>query len=305
MAERHRLKAKPLSHFSLRFTAGGCNRRAASAGFEGRGLASLTLLRTSSARWRKTRDLRAKTPLAERTDPLQLHRASESSGDLRPEALCATRIAPGVQFFSKMSVCERAHMAVEDDHDQDHAGRQRAVTSPRVDRTPCTRPSPQTIFIIFIILIVIIVILIILLGTGAGKVPEQPVCSCKAHACPSGWKAYEQKCYYFSDVEKNWTLSQSFCASQKASLVVLESEDEMHFVMGLKGKNSFWIGVSREPGQLHGNSSALDVSGNGGNCPCLHDEPKPNFLRCSNEHHFICAKTMEEAGAVPGVNHTE
>nr|XP_028576888.1 C-type lectin domain family 2 member D-like [Podarcis muralis] len=195
-----------------------------------------------------------------------------------------------------MSVCERAHMAAEDDHDQvgslfvsngPTAGRQRAVMTPRVDRTPCTRPSPQTIFII--ILIVIIVILIILLGTGA-------VCSCKAHACPSGWKAYEQKCYYFSDVEKNWTLSQSFCASQKASLAVLESEDEMHFVMGLKGKNSFWIGVSREPGQcrkcLHGNSSALDVSGNEGNCPSLHDEPKPNFLRCSNEHHFICAKTM-------------
>ncbi|XP_053234605.1 C-type lectin domain family 2 member D-like isoform X1 [Podarcis raffonei] len=223
-------------------------------------------------------------------------KAAIQPSDLRPEALCATKIAPGVQFFSEMSVSERDHMTVQDDHDQAEstfvsngptAERQGAVTTPGVDRTPCTRPSPQTIFII--ILIVINVILIILLGTGA-------VCSCKEHACPSGWKAYEQKCYYFSDVEKNWTLSQSFCASQKASLAVVESEDEMRFVMGLKGKNSFWIGVSKEPGQrwkwFHGNSSALDVSGNGGNCPYLLDEPTPNFLRCSNEHHFICAKTM-------------
>ncbi|XP_077781326.1 uncharacterized protein LOC114592787 [Podarcis muralis] len=235
-------------------------------------------------------------------------------GDLRPEALCATRIAPGVQFFSEMSVCERAHMTVQDDHDQVEspfvsngptAERQKAVTTPGVDCTPCT-PSllplrRQTIciiilLVIMVILIIVIVILSILLGAGAGKAPEQPVCSCKEHACPSGWKAYEQKCYYFSDVEKNWTLSQSFCASQKASLAVLESEDEMLFVMGLKGKDPFWIGVSREPGQrwnwLHGNSSALDVSGNGGNCAYLHDEHKPNFLKCRNEHHFICTKTM-------------
>nr|XP_034963089.1 C-type lectin domain family 2 member D-like isoform X2 [Zootoca vivipara] len=167
-------------------------------------------------------------------------------------------------------------MAVQDDHDQE---------SPWISNGPTTERQ------------------------RTGKAPEQPVPPCKVHACASGWKAYEQKCYYFSDVEKNWTLSQSFCASQNASLAVLEREDEMRVVMGLKGKYPFWIGVRREPGQrwkwLHGNSSALDVSGYGGNCACLNDEPTPSSLRCSTEHHFICTKTMKEAGAVPGVKRVE
>ncbi|XP_060127184.1 C-type lectin domain family 2 member D-like isoform X3 [Zootoca vivipara] len=199
-------------------------------------------------------------------------------------------------------------MAVQDDHDQESPWISNGPTTER-QRTACLSWKNMFIAIIIIIILIIIVIPSIVFGTRTGKAPEQPVPPCKVHACASGWKAYEQKCYYFSDVEKNWTLSQSFCASQNASLAVLEREDEMRVVMGLKGKYPFWIGVRREPGQrwkwLHGNSSALDVSGYGGNCACLNDEPTPSSLRCSTEHHFICTKTMKEAGAVPGVKRVE
>lgn len=44
--------------------------------------------------------------------------------------------------------------------------------------------------------------------------------------CPAKWLNYEGKCYFFSEEEKDWPSSQSFCASHGSSLAVIETETE-------------------------------------------------------------------------------
>ncbi|XP_067424279.1 early activation antigen CD69-like isoform X2 [Emydura macquarii macquarii] len=55
--------------------------------------------------------------------------------------------------------------------------------------------------------------------------PADPVCP--VATCPEGWLGYLGKCYYFSEVEANWTSSQSNCAAFNTSLAVIDSVREM------------------------------------------------------------------------------
>ncbi|KAF7235096.1 C-type lectin domain family 2 member D [Varanus komodoensis] len=87
-----------------------------------------------------------------------------------------------------------------------------------------------------------------LLGRG-----EQPTCDCKSAAasnltCHGAWTLHQGRCYYFSKAEKNWTASQNFCSSHNATLAIIENE-EKDFVMRLKGKDIFWIGLRRDPSE--------------------------------------------------------
>ncbi|XP_067424280.1 early activation antigen CD69-like isoform X3 [Emydura macquarii macquarii] len=77
--------------------------------------------------------------------------------------------------------------------------------------------------------------------------PADPVCP--VATCPEGWLGYLGKCYYFSEVEANWTSSQSNCAAFNTSLAVIDSVREMDFVMRYRGSDGYWIGLHREPGQ--------------------------------------------------------
>ncbi|CAI5767940.1 Hypothetical predicted protein [Podarcis lilfordi] len=63
--------------------------------------------------------------------------------------------------------------------------------------------------------------------------------------CPDGWIGYQRKCYYFSDSYRNWTYSQNYCASFNASLVVIDSQEEMSFLRRYKGPADYWIGLQK------------------------------------------------------------
>ncbi|XP_053234607.1 C-type lectin domain family 2 member B-like isoform X3 [Podarcis raffonei] len=233
-------------------------------------------------------------------------KAAIQPSDLRPEALCATKIAPGVQFFSEMSVSERDHMTVQDDHDQAEstfvsngptAERQGAVTTPGVDRTPCTRPSPQTIFII--ILIVINVILIILLGTGAvlPNRTEQPSYNpVFAECCPYNWTGFRNKCYYFSEEEGDWNSSYMFCFSNNASLARIE-EDEKAYCKLHDMKRSYWIGVQPGMGEtrkwLNGDTATMKVIGTGKCAYWKAQDENATASRCTSAHQWICSISVK------------
>lgn len=45
--------------------------------------------------------------------------------------------------------------------------------------------------------------------------------------CPSDWLYFQKKCYYLSEKEANWNSSQNFCSSHNASLLVIESLQEL------------------------------------------------------------------------------
>ncbi|XP_043384432.1 C-type lectin domain family 2 member D-like [Chelonia mydas] len=68
--------------------------------------------------------------------------------------------------------------------------------------------------------------------------------------CPDRWIGYRGKCYYFSEAERNWTYSLTYCSALSASLAEINSEQEMAFLLRYKGRFDHWIGLQRDPGQL-------------------------------------------------------
>lgn len=45
--------------------------------------------------------------------------------------------------------------------------------------------------------------------------------------CPFNWVRYRGRCYYFSEVEGNWTSSQDNCSALGASLAMLDSMEDL------------------------------------------------------------------------------
>ncbi|XP_062931462.1 C-type lectin domain family 2 member D11-like [Cynocephalus volans] len=64
--------------------------------------------------------------------------------------------------------------------------------------------------------------------------------------CPANWIGFGNKCFYFSEDARNWTFSQTFCASLEASLAQFETMEELKFLKRYKGSSDHWIGLSRE-----------------------------------------------------------
>ncbi|CAI5767946.1 C-type lectin domain-containing protein [Podarcis lilfordi] len=82
-------------------------------------------------------------------------------------------------------------------------------------------------------------------GRSAVLPPALPSPSTLTEYCPDGWIGYQRKCYYFSDSDRNWTSSQNYCASFNASLVVIDSQEEMSFLRRYKGPADYWIGLQK------------------------------------------------------------
>ncbi|KAH0630401.1 hypothetical protein JD844_013397 [Phrynosoma platyrhinos] len=96
---------------------------------------------------------------------------------------------------------------------------------------------------ILVSLLIISLAINIYLGVMSG------MCKSSSDSCPSEWIENEGKCYYFSETEGNWTFSQSNCSAYGASLVTIENQKEMNFIMRSKKQTDYWIGLKREKGQ--------------------------------------------------------
>ncbi|XP_074873396.1 C-type lectin domain family 2 member L-like isoform X1 [Carettochelys insculpta] len=116
--------------------------------------------------------------------------------------------------------------------------------------------------------------------------------SCPDSACPDGWVGYRGKCYYFSEKEGNWSYSQSQCSALNASLAVVDSKQDLIFMLRFKVRTDPWIGLWREPGQgwkwangLEFNS--LFVIRGESDCAFL-SEDTVSSSRCYTERNWIC-----------------
>ncbi|CAI5767947.1 C-type lectin domain-containing protein [Podarcis lilfordi] len=111
----------------------------------------------------------------------------------------------------------------------------------------------KSVIIVSLGLNVILIISIIIIsssrsglsGRSAVLPPALPSPSTLTEYCPDGWIGYQRKCYYFSDSDRNWTSSQNYCASFNASLVVIDSQEEMSFLRRYKGPADYWIGLQK------------------------------------------------------------
>ncbi|KAG8505400.1 C-type lectin domain family 2 member D11 [Galemys pyrenaicus] len=81
-------------------------------------------------------------------------------------------------------------------------------------------------------------------GSSGKEPPAAEPLPCAA--CPEGWIGFGSKCFYFSDNIRNWTSSQLFCASEKANLVHIDSQEELDFLERYTDRFAHWIGLSRE-----------------------------------------------------------
>ncbi|XP_050775496.1 C-type lectin domain family 2 member D-like [Gopherus flavomarginatus] len=113
-------------------------------------------------------------------------------------------------------------------------------------------------------------------------------------SCPDGWVGYQRQCYFFSEDERNWTASQSYCSSHSASLAGIDSGLEMTFLLRYKGSVYHWIGLRKEPSQSwkwpNGTEfhNRFEVRG-GGNCAYLNDIGVSSS-NCETEKNWICAR---------------
>ncbi|KAM4034348.1 C-type lectin domain family 2 member D-like [Anomaloglossus baeobatrachus] len=64
--------------------------------------------------------------------------------------------------------------------------------------------------------------------------------------CEDDWIWSRRKCYYFSSNISEWQTGQDFCASRNASLALIDSMEELNFLVRFKGSSDHWIGLSRE-----------------------------------------------------------
>ncbi|XP_060094228.1 C-type lectin domain family 2 member B-like [Heteronotia binoei] len=111
--------------------------------------------------------------------------------------------------------------------------------------------------------------------------------------CPHYWIGYEGKCYYFSREKRDWVSSHHYCSSHNASLARIDKE-EMDFVMRLKGKDIYWIGLRRVLNKdwtwADGENATMEVTGEGGHCAFLDNIGKAIASGCHTKLLWICSK---------------
>ncbi|XP_008919953.1 C-type lectin domain family 2 member D [Manacus vitellinus] len=125
--------------------------------------------------------------------------------------------------------------------------------------------------------------------------------------CPFDWIRYRGKCYYFSEAAGNWTSSQDNCSALGASLAILDSMEDLSFVMRYKGISEHWIGLLRkdeeQPWQWVNQSllSHLFQIHGGGLCAYLDDNGLSSSY-CSTERSWICNKPeLQSSGKGSGM----
>ncbi|KAE8289164.1 CD209 antigen-like protein C DC-SIGN-related protein 2 [Larimichthys crocea] len=127
--------------------------------------------------------------------------------------------------------------------------------------------------------------------------------------CKDGWLLFQSKCYLFHEPYywKNWEESRKECKGMNADLVVIESQEEQHFINnhtkeGSYADNGYWIGLSNKDVTntwMWVNGSNLTVTywkteeaGNRGSCTQIlaRAAPLANWqkTRCNQNKRWIC-----------------
>nr|XP_006110448.1 C-type lectin domain family 2 member D-like [Pelodiscus sinensis]XP_014435609.1 C-type lectin domain family 2 member D-like [Pelodiscus sinensis]XP_014435634.1 C-type lectin domain family 2 member D-like [Pelodiscus sinensis] len=140
-------------------------------------------------------------------------------------------------------------------------------------------------------------LIIIFTVTAQSRKTSEPCpagAACSGAICPNSWVGYQGKCYYFSKGEGNWTDSQSNCSALNASLVGIDSTQELEFMKRNRESYDHWIGLWKSPGQSwewsNGTkfNSSLFIRG-GGDCAYVDSEGIASSS-CSGQLRWVCCR---------------
>ncbi|NXC77229.1 CLC2E protein, partial [Anhinga anhinga] len=107
------------------------------------------------------------------------------------------------------------------------------------------------------------------------------------------WLGFQGKCYYFSDVESDWSSGQESCVALEASLAVISSMEELTFIKRYKGGANHWFGLRKEDGSWRWTNGTafnnwFEVRG-GGPCAYLNQESISSSL-CDTKKNWLCSR---------------
>ncbi|XP_028678923.2 hepatic lectin-like [Erpetoichthys calabaricus] len=125
--------------------------------------------------------------------------------------------------------------------------------------------------------------------------------------CDANWLAVNESCYYFVLKPKDWYSSKKFCANRKATLVVINGEEEQEFITKQHSSKYFWIGLSDteeegefkwEDGTNFTTTTTFWRTGQpddyNDNEDCIARDTEKgtwNDVPCNSKYFFICEKT--------------
>uniref|UniRef100_A0A8D0L1R1 C-type lectin domain-containing protein n=1 Tax=Sphenodon punctatus TaxID=8508 RepID=A0A8D0L1R1_SPHPU len=148
--------------------------------------------------------------------------------------------------------------------------------------------------------VLILILIILVIALAASKSTPCPSCPPPIDpVCPDDRIGYWRKCYYFSIVEGLWNDSQSYCSLHGASLAVIDTQQNLDFLMRLGRSLHFWIGLRKEldqpwkwpNGTEYEYDNRFQVRGTG-QCAYL-DSIGLSSSRCTSERNFICSRPDE------------
>uniref|UniRef100_A0A8B9QX39 C-type lectin domain family 2 member D n=1 Tax=Anas platyrhynchos TaxID=8839 RepID=A0A8B9QX39_ANAPL len=173
-------------------------------------------------------------------------------------------------------------LPVEEEHNNEDND---SVMESLLTKCKARRVAAWKLYVFGAISLIVFVVLISIIGVRSqvvsGLIPAAPAAglSQRPCSCPPSWIGFEGKCFYFSDGEKNQTLSQADCHARGANLAVIQSKKELvrlglfsffvlgggqssggdgeplstllpfcsqDFMMRYKGSHDHWIGLSRQ-----------------------------------------------------------
>ncbi|XP_075617985.1 C-type lectin domain family 2 member B-like isoform X1 [Balearica regulorum gibbericeps] len=138
-----------------------------------------------------------------------------------------------------------------------------------------------------IVMAVVVILLLTWITLHPPKLPQ-------LEPCPDDWLYYKKKCYYHSGAVADWNSSQESCSAYGASLAVIESHQELNFIMYRLRIKDFWIGLHRKGNKFFwANGESFDTNlfhiniTNDGDCVHI-DSTFISTRSCSSVRNCLC-----------------
>ncbi|XP_078510047.1 killer cell lectin-like receptor subfamily B member 1B allele B [Lissotriton helveticus] len=154
------------------------------------------------------------------------------------------------ELMSHLCACLRSHEA------QERPGRSRKALS-RVTRVHAALGLAAAALLI--VTAGLLVYVIVLKGRQSSEQPQTKDAQSNAAAdgkdgevlppCSDDWIWYRNKCFYFSEAEGTWMEAEDACAALNSTLAMIDTQQELDFMLRYKGKRDHWIGLQRETDQ--------------------------------------------------------